>query len=167
MLIRFTFVIALFLCFAGIPVNAQVVSPDEIAVKETIGKLFRGMELGDSAMVRAAFAEEVTMATSRRDKENNPLLTRESSLAAFLKAVGTPHTEVWYEEIWNIHVQLDGDLAQVWCDYAFYAGNRFSHCGVDAFQLHRGKQGWKIFHLADTRRNNGCVIPEGIQNKHK
>jgi hypothetical protein len=64
-------------------------------------------------------------------------------------------------------VQIDGDFAQVWCDYAFYTDNTFSHCGIDAFQLHKGKDGWKIFHLADTRRKDNCVIPQDIQNKHK
>lgn len=142
-------------------------SSEEKAVVDVIEQLFKGMENSDSSMVRASFANEVTMATVRRDKENNPLLTRESSIDGFLKAVGTPHPETWYEEIWNVKVQIDGDFAQVWCDYAFYVGKKFSHCGVDAFHLHREKQGWKIFHLTDTRRSTGCVIPDDVQAKHK
>lgn len=141
-------------------------SDDESAVIEVIKQLFKGMEKGDSAMVRTTFAKNITMATMRRDKENNPLLVRESSLDGFLKAVGTPHPEIWYEEIWAIKVQLDDDFAQAWCEYAFYVGNKFSHCGVDAFQLHRGNDGWKIFHLADTRRSNDCAIPKKIRRKH-
>jgi hypothetical protein len=58
-------------------------------------------------------------------------------------------------------------LAQAWCDYAFYVDKSYSHCGVDAFQLFKGKDGWKIFHLADTRRKTGCTIPKEIQDKHK
>jgi hypothetical protein len=84
-----------------------------------------------------------------------------------LDAVGKPHTEVWYEEIWNVKVQVDGEMAQAWCDYAFYIDKTFSHCGVDAFHLFKGKDGWKIFHLADTRRKTGCTIPKEIQDKHK
>ena len=155
-----------FIVALGSGLYAQQTS-DEKAITDLIGQLFKGMEKGDSAMVRAAFTKEVTMATVRKDKENNPLLTRESSLDGFLKAVGTPHPETWYEEIWNVKIQTDGDFAQVWCDYAFYVGKKFSHCGVDAFQLHRGKKGWKIFHLADTRRATGCEIPEEIQSKRK
>jgi hypothetical protein len=41
-------------------------------------------------------------------------------------------------------------------DYSFFAGPRFSHCGIDAFQLFRGPGGWKIFQLTDTRRRTGC-----------
>jgi hypothetical protein len=88
-------------------------------------------------------------------------------LDGFLKAVGTPHPEVWYEEIWNLKIQIDGDFAQAWCDYGFYIGKTFSHCGVDAFHMHKGKDGWKIFHLADTRRKTECDVPKKIQDKHK
>jgi len=148
--------------------NLYAQSPsEELAVKEVITRLFTGMQKGDSAMVHSAFAREVTMATAFRDKSNNPVLEHENSIDGFLKAVGTPRPEIWYEEIWNVSVKIDGDFAQGWCDYAFYVGNKFSHCGVDAFELHKGKDGWKIFHLADTRRREGCNIPPEIQSKHK
>lgn len=141
-------------------------SGEEDAVREVIHRLFRGMEKGDSAMVRAAFAEEVTLASVFRDKNMNPALRRESSLDDFLKAVGTPHQQTWYEETWGLTIQVDDDLAQAWCNYAFYLGNTFSHCGADAFQLHKGKNGWKIFHLADTRRKEGCEVPADVKKKH-
>jgi hypothetical protein len=140
---------------------------DEAQVREVIARLFLGMQKGDSALVHSAFAGQVTMATVSRDKRDTPVLQRESSIDGFLKAVGTPHTEVWNEEIWDLKVQLDGDFAQAWCDYAFYITNTFSHCGVDAFQLHKTKNGWKIFHLADTRRKSGCPIPAQVELKHK
>jgi hypothetical protein len=140
---------------------------DEKAVKEVINRVFKAMELGDSAMLHTAFASSTTTATILRDKNNNVVLRREDSIADFLKAVGTPHKEVWYEEIWNVNVQLDGDFVQAWCDYAFYVDKTFSHCGADAFHLIKTKAGWKIFHLADTRRKSGCEIPQEIQDKHK
>lgn len=161
---RIIFLICLLLASAGV---ARSQSADEAAIKRVITQLFTGMEKGDSAMVHAAFTPTVTMATVYRDKTDAPTLRRESSLDEFLKAVGTPHPQIWYEEIWNVKVQVDGDFAQAWCDYAFYVGDTFSHCGVDAFQLFRDKQGaWKIFHLADTRRKTGCNIPKEIERKH-
>ena len=139
---------------------------DEVAVKDVITRLFLGMEKGDSAMVHSTFAREVSLLTVFRDKNNNPKLIRESSINDFLKAVGTAHPETWYEESWGYVVQVDGDFAQAWCDYAFYVGNKFSHCGIDAFNLFKDKDGWKIVHLADTRRKDGCKIPKEIQKKH-
>jgi Putative lumazine-binding len=139
----------------------------EDEIKNTINRLFGAMEKGDSAKLHSAFADQVTMATVFRDKNNAPVIKHESSIADFLKAVGTPHPEIWYEEIWNVKIQIDGDFAQAWCDYAFYVGNKFSHCGIDAFHLYKVKEDWKIFHLADTRRKDNCNIPAEIQQKHK
>ncbi len=156
-LIIFTF--GLFLSASA---QKNAATADEAAVQQVIADLFKGMEKGDSALVHSTFAREVTLATMARDKSGNPILHRESSLDGFLKAVGTPH-----QEIWNLKIQLDGDFAQAWCDYAFYIDKSFSHCGVDAFHLHKGKDGWKIFHLADTRRKTGCEIPKKIQSKHQ
>ena len=51
---------------------------------------------------------------------------------------------------------MDGNLANVWVYYEFYAGDKFSHCGVDNFQLGRTDAGWKIILLADSRRRQGC-----------
>lgn len=155
--------IIILLVLTGTTTFAQT---DEAAVTSVIHTLFTGMEKGDSAMVHSAFGSNVTMATALRDKSNNPVLRRESSINDFLKAVGTPHKDVWYEEIWNIKVQIDGDFAQAWCDYAFYLNNTFSHCGIDAFHLHKTASGWKIFHLADTRRKEPCVIPAEVRKKH-
>jgi hypothetical protein len=158
-------VIAWGLFMANFSVTAQSTN-EETAVREVISRLFKGMELGDSAMVRSTFYDKnAILAAIFREKNNAPLIRRES-IQKFLDDVGKPHG-VLYEEIWNVNVQIDGDFAQVWCDYAFYIDKNFSHCGVDAFHLFRGKDGWKIFHIADTRRKTGCTIPEEIQEKHK
>jgi hypothetical protein len=60
------------------------------------------------------------------------------------------------ERVWNEKVLVDGPLASVWMDYALFIGPRFSHCGVDAFQLAKMADGWKIIAIADTRRTEGC-----------
>lgn len=142
-------------------------SGDEAAVKDVINKLFKAMEVGDSAMLRSAFYSHVSLGTVVKDKSGNAVLRPETSIDAFAKAVGTPHKEVWHEDIWNVKVQLDGDFAQVWCDYSFHIDKTFSHCGVDAFNLIKTKDGWRIFHLADTRRKTGCNLPKEITDKYK
>jgi hypothetical protein len=147
-----------------VPLAAQ--TADETQVKEVIERLFTGMYRGDSALVHSTFADQVNMATALRNRENKAVLRHENSIHAFLKAVGTPHPEAWTEEIWNVKIYVDGDLAQAWCDYAFYVGKNFSHCGADAFLLHKSDAGWRIFHLADTRRKD-CTIPEFISSKYK
>jgi hypothetical protein len=140
---------------------------DKKNVEAVIQTLFTGMYKGDSAMVRSVFTKEVTMATATFDKQGNPVFMREYSISDFLKSVATPRPEPVSEEIWNLSIQVDGNFAQAWCDYGLYVGKRFIHCGVDAFHLFKTTEGWKIFHLADTRRKENCDIPEDIRKKHQ
>jgi hypothetical protein len=132
-----------------------------------INDLFRGMNTGDSALVHSTFVSAPVMTTVVKNKEGLPEM-RTSSLKKFLEAVGTPHDIKWSEPIWDVKIQMDGNLAQVWAKYAFYLGKEFSHCGVDAFQLFKGNDGkWRIFSLADTRQKDGCNVPPAIANSIK
>jgi hypothetical protein len=147
--------------------QAQTAAEKE-SVMKPIRTLFEGMKKGDSSIVRSVFTKEVTMATVFTDKTGVPAITHESSLDGFLKAVGTPHAEVLNEMIWGEKISIDGNFAQAWTDYAFYLGKKFHHCGVDAFHLMKGKDGsWKIFHLADTRRQDDCKVPKNISDQFK
>jgi hypothetical protein len=161
-------ILTLFICgFLGIAATQAQSQPNEQAVMEPIVRLFTGMNKGDSAMVHSAFAKEITMATVTKDKAGNVVVRRENSLAGFLKAIATPRAEPLNEPIWNTKIEVDGNFAQVWTDYAFYIGKKFSHCGVDAFQLVNNGSGWKIIHLADTRRTADCNIPPSVSDQFK
>ena len=138
-------------------INAQQTETEQ--VKKVIEDLFIGMKQGDSSLVSSLFRKDVRMLTSYTSPEGQPLL-KEGSLQDFLIAIGTPHPNVWNEKIWNTEVRIDDNLAQVWTDYAFYVDDRFSHCGVDAFQLTRDANGvWRIINLVDTRRKEPCDQP--------
>lgn len=144
------------------------VAEEKKSVEVTIQTLFTAMKKGDSALLRTAFAGEVTLATISLGKDGNPVLNREKGITNFMKAIGTPHPESYNEPIWNLKIEVDGRFAQVWCDYAFYVGNKFSHCGVDAFHLFKGSDGiWRIFHLADTRKKEGCTVPDSIAKQFR
>ncbi|UYZ59992.1 nuclear transport factor 2 family protein [Hymenobacter latericus] len=142
-------------CLAGLaPVAAAQSATDTKAVKQTIDTFFEGMRKGDSAMVRSTLAPTVVMQTIST-RGDSPQVRTENP-AEFLKAVGTPHPEVWDERISYERVLIDAGLASVWTPYQFYAGNKFSHCGYNSFQLVRMAQGWKIAYVIDTRRKDKC-----------
>jgi hypothetical protein len=101
MLLRYYLALAFALVIFIPSLQAQQAAENDAIIK-VVRRLFEGMEKGDSAMVRSTFSKEVTMATMRRNKENKGQLSRENSITGFLKAVGTPHPDIWYEEIWNI-----------------------------------------------------------------
>lgn len=159
-------VLLVFIVLVSVPGRSQSAAEGK-EVMEPIVSLFKAMNLGDSTLARQSFAKEITMATIGIDKSGKQFLRRESSMKGFLKAVATPHAEPWSEPIWDTKIEIDGNLAQVWTKYAFYVGKKFSHCGVDAFQLVKEDGKWKIFHLADTRQSQGCNVPAAISDQFK
>ena len=48
------------------------------------------------------------------------------------------------ERIWNAEVRIHGPIATVWAPYDFWIGGKYSHCGIDAFDLVKTTEGWKI-----------------------
>ena len=48
------------------------------------------------------------------------------------------------ERIWNPEVRVQGPIATMWAPYDFWIDGKFSHCGVDAFDLIKTDKGWKI-----------------------
>mgnify|MGYP001194409475 CR=1 FL=1 len=159
----FGMAMAALLVFAASPVRAQSHADAEQAVLRVIGDLFDGMRAGDSTAVRAVFDEDAVMQTIGV-QGGAPVLHR-GSVARFVEAVGRPHDAVWDERIWDPVVHVDGPLATAWTPYAFYLGDAFSHCGVNAFHLIRRAEGWKIFHIVDTRRQEGCAIPDAVRKE--
>ena len=160
------FLFAFICCVSGYNSWSQGDQSEEEAVKEVVLRLFDGMRAGDSAMVHSVFHEHSNMYTVFTDQNGNNQI-RKGSLEKFLTAVGSPHDVIWDEPVWDMKIDIDGALASVWTKYAFYAGKQFSHCGVDAFQLFKSADGWKIIQLADTRQKEGCIIPDEIQESHK
>ncbi len=146
--------VSLLWCIAASPARAQAPDPDRRAVLTPVHQLFDAMRKGDSAGVRAAFHPRAFLATAVM-RQGVPSLEVDT-LEAFVQAVGTPHDEVWDERVISEKVEIDGPLASVWTEYAFYAGGKFSHCGVVAFQVARTPEGWRIIVLTDTRRREGC-----------
>jgi hypothetical protein len=145
---------------AGLQAQNNANPEDSASINQLILTLFDGMREGDSAKVSKVFRKDVKMFSSFTTKEGQKVL-REGKLESFLKAIGTPHDEIWDERIWDTQIAVDGGIAQVWTQYAFYIGSQFSHCGVDAFDLVKDASGqWKIIHLMDTRRMEGCDTEE-------
>jgi hypothetical protein len=144
--------IFIILTFISTTVFAQ---NDEPGVKQAVNKLFEGMRNSDTAMIRAAFASQPILQTIIKNKEGKVFVESEP-LDSFLVAVSKPHSEIYDERITFDVVKISGELAMVWAPYKFYVGDRFSHCGIDSFQLVKTNGEWKIQYLVDTRRRQGC-----------
>lgn len=133
---------------------ARSAAEERVAVLAAVKAMFDGMRKGDSAAVRAVFHPQAQLSTTRM--RNGQPIVEMDTLASFLGAVGTPHDVVWDERTHDEEVRVDGAIAQAWTPYEFWAGEKFSHCGVNAFTLARTADGWKVIALVDTRRRTGC-----------
>ncbi len=144
------------------PANDPRLSPDEKEVMATIIELFDGYRAADSSRVRAVFTENASLMRAG-EKDGKPHLSG-GSIDGFIKYVGSGLDKLHDEPIWDFKVHIDGNLASVWTQYAFYLDGQFHHCGAETFQLFKSHDGWKIFLLADTSRDN-CQVPDYIRDK--
>ncbi|MBI2282802.1 MAG: hypothetical protein HYU71_03735 [Bacteroidetes bacterium] len=127
----------------------------EDSVKTTIGNLFSAMRNADGKAVMFCFADSAIMQTIARNKEGEAVIRNEKP-ANFATAMGSMPKMAADERISFEVVKVDGALAIAWTPYLFYYNGKFSHCGVNSFQLVRQNGTWKIQYLIDTRRKQGC-----------
>ena len=153
------------LCIFGLTIPTYAQSEEE-AIMSVVQSVFDGMATNDGNMVREAFTEDAQTFTVTVNKEGE-VVKRSGSVEKFAEAVSAPKEKAYNEPIWNEQVEIDGPLASVWVDYAFYLGDEFHHCGVDAFHLMKTADGWKIFHLVDTRRTANCKVPGKIRKQYE
>lgn len=148
----FYIILLLLVHLSYLPSWAQ--NSEEKEVINTIQQLFEGMRTGDTLLIDDIFAPHAQLLTVI-EKEGEVSL-QEVSLDRFRAAVASPHEEVWDERIKSYEIKIDDRLASAWTPYEFYLGKKFSHCGVNAFQLYKNEDGWKILVITDTRRLQDC-----------
>lgn len=135
--------------------NAVHAQSENNAARQVVDRLFDGMRNGDSTAVRSVFMKASTL-TSISKNAADSIVTHKGSVDGFVKAVGTPHNDKWDERIYDVKVSIDGPMAVMWAPYKFYLGDKFSHCGVNVFNLIKTGSGWKINDITDTRRKDAC-----------
>lgn len=126
---------------------------DERAVLATIQRLFEGMRAADSSVARSVFAGGARFASV--DTRATPPVVRYDAIDGWLAGVAGSARR-WDEQIYDVQVRVDGDIAHVWAPYTFYLDKAVRHCGVNSVQLLRDGTSWKITQLSDSRRREGC-----------
>lgn len=144
----FCLLICLALCNG---IKAQ--SPED-SVKATVNQLFTAMQNSDSALLVSCFADNAILQTIA--EKNGNVEIKNEAVAGFANVVAKMQQGDLDERIQFDVIRTDGALAIVWTPYKFFYKGRFSHCGVNSFQLVRINGKWKIQYLIDTRRMQGC-----------
>lgn len=145
------FIILGLILMVVVPLQAQ----EELAVQEVIASLFEGMKNKESETLRNAFHPQATMQTVVSNDVGADLGS--NTVSDFVnRIVGTAEGTTLDERILDYQIKVDGKMAAAWTPYEFYVNDKFSHCGVNSFQLIKTVEGWKITYIIDTRRKEGC-----------
>ena len=154
-------ILVLFTAFS-LSVAAQN-SDDEIM--KPINTLFEAFETRDSLLARQQFTENASLYALVKTNDSEGVIL--ADINKFMSFIGDQKRPNVSEPLWNPIIQRDDRIATVWVQYAFYYQNKFSHCGIDSFQLVRNDNQWKILSIIDTRRNTDCDIPQNIKEKYQ
>jgi hypothetical protein len=154
----------LLLLFCGAYSALQAQSDEHLAVVNTIKQMFDGMRANDSVRIKPLMHPDALLRTTLIDREGKSRLNSEP-ISRFISAVGRPSPKMLDERIWSYDVRIDQNLATVWTEYTFYLGDQMSHCGVNAFELMKTAEGWKIISITDTRRKNDCITSQPDSQK--
>jgi hypothetical protein len=136
--------------------TAAAQSDDEKAALDAVNRMFQGMRTADTTMVRSVFAEgaRFAMISSR----STPPTVTYQTIDGWVRGIGTSAGR-WDEQIYNVQVRVDGNMAHLWTPYTFYLDNKVRHCGINSIELLKDATGWKVTQLSDTRKLEGCPDP--------
>lgn len=135
-------------------VNCMAQNAEETEVKACIDKLFKAMQLGDSAMAKSCFDPSARLQTAIVNPKTKRTILENEPINSFMVQISLikKNKIVIEERIVNYAIKIDYPLSSVWADYEFYVNEKLSHVGVDAFQLFKSESGWKIIQICDTRK---------------
>ncbi|GAB5563029.1 MAG: hypothetical protein Wins2KO_00920 [Winogradskyella sp.] len=140
-------------CFV-LSVNAQ--KSEEENIKNTIIEFFEVFHKQDTVALKKMAKGKVILQSISVNKEGKTIVS-ESSYNDFVKRIGSiPKESTFEEKLLSYSIQVDGNMANAWTPYEFWYNGKFSHCGVNSFQLVKEDETWKIIYLVDTRRRKNC-----------
>jgi len=132
----------------------------EAAVETAIMQVFEGMHTANPEMVRAVFAPDARFAIISTG--NGPAVIAAQTVDGWIEAIGGSEGR-WDEQVYDLDIDVDGDMASAWVPYTFYLDGAVLHCGINSIELLRDADGWKVTQLSDTRRTENCPDPLGGQ----
>lgn len=147
------YIIIAVLCL-GFNLNAQQ-SENEI-VKAKIIEFFNAFHEQDTLALMSMGTKNLKLQTISIN-ENGETILKETDFNQFIHNIaGIPKDHSFEEKLLGFNIQIDGNMANAWTPYEFWYQEKFSHCGVNSFQLMKQANEWKIIYLVDTRRKEGC-----------
>jgi hypothetical protein len=138
-------VIAIGLISMAVGVLAAQKEDEKSAVLATVQQFFDTMTSRDVEGARRVLMPEARMFSVR--DQNGQSVARASGEGK----------QANRERMWDPEVRIRGGIASVWTPYDFWTDGKFSHCGVDIFDLVKTADGWKIAAVTYTVERTGCA----------
>lgn len=135
--------------FAAVRLFAAEAS-EEKAVLAVVQRFFDALAARDADAMRAVLTPEGRSYSVRESGAVSGV--GHAELAARLPG----GKEKLLERMRNPRVSVRGGIAAVWTEYDFHREGKFSHCGVDSFNLVKMPEGWRIAGLIYTVESRGC-----------
>lgn len=148
------FIAVLFFLMITIATHAQ-----EAEIKSRVTSLFDAMYKRDTAALRQCFIPAAQLISYSYDAKGNPRVKAET-VTDFNRGISLIGDAAFEERLMGWQLFVDDGIASVWTPYEFYFEDKFSHCGVNSFQLVLVQGNWKISSLIDTRRRSDCPSEE-------
>ena len=124
---------------SALPVAPPVDDADTRAVVATVQALFDAMATRDvAAAARTLLPDGLFISVAPG------AAPRSTTTRAFLESLASGTSKLHEAFTAPPDVRIDGDLATVWGPYTFTIDGTLSHTGVDALQLVRTAEGWRL-----------------------
>lgn len=147
--------IFLLLLAAVIPavLNAEVTDEEKV-VTTVVKQFYEILETRDADLAKQILIPE-GQNFSIRENETGVVVKR-TNYHDVIDSLAKNKETNFKEVMQNPKVLIRGRMAVLWADYKFYIDGKFSHCGVDAFNLLKTVDGWKIAGIIYTIEKTGC-----------
>lgn len=147
------FVFLIILIVIGIQLSWTYPHSEEQSVIAAVEQFFKALETRDAKLVRDILMPEGVVYSVR--DEGGGKTIRATNHQQIIDSFASS-TEKMLERIWDPKVLIHKEIAVVWAKYDFHREGKFSHCGVDAFNLIKTPEGWKISGIFYTVEKEGC-----------
>lgn len=120
-------------------------------VSQVPDRLFAAMKAKSFEEIKNTFTPEGQLVAIDKPRDGKGISkTRVFTAESFAKQISEAEGADFIEKMLNKDVKISGDLATVSGRYTFYVGDKFSHCGMNTFNLVRTETGWRIANAAST-----------------
>ena len=145
-------------------VSVVTANAQEAQVRARIEAMFNAMYARDTTALRACFVPAASLYTYSYDSKGHPR-SKGESITDFIRGVALIGEANMEERLMSWQILIDEGMASVWTPYEFYFENKFSHCGIDSWEMIRVHGEWKISQLTDTRRKDNCTTEDDERKK--